>query len=215
MGLVVGLSVLGYIIGSVSISSLISKHWANVDILSFGSRNAGASNVGQLLGFKAMVVVGCLDLGKSAVSVFLLRHFGFSSEVILIFAAALIAGHCWSCFLRFKGGRGVASLTGVILGLSWFGVLAVGLSIASLGLIFGYRALFVALTLIGLPVIGLLFDKDPLELVCLVAILFVKRLTGNALVPQSPDGIIMGYLRRLIFDRDIASNADWIHGVKR
>ena len=215
MGVVVGLSILGYIIGSISLSSLLAKHFANVDILSFGSRNAGASNVGQLLGFKAMVIVGCLDLGKSAESVFALRYFGFSSGVILVFAASLIAGHCWSCFLRFKGGRGVASLTGVILGLSWFGVLSVGLSIASLGLIFGYRALFVALTLIGLPAIGLLFGKDPLELMCLVAILFVKRITGNALVPQSPDGIIMGYLRRLVFDRDIASNADWIQGFKR
>lgn len=215
MVLVCGLIAGGYLIGSISFSSLISRRFASADILSFGSRNAGASNVGQLLGFKAMLIVGCLDLSKSALYVAGLSYFDFSTDFLILFGCSVIAGHCWSCFLGFKGGRGIASLTGVILGLAWFSVLSGSLLIASVGLVLGYRPVFVAIALIGLPFIGFLLGHDPVGLVCLVSMIFVKRVTGNDLMPQFPDGLLRGYLRRVIFDRDIESNTDWVRRVNR
>lgn len=203
-------AVIGYLIGSLSFSNFAARRLANIDLLTFGSKNAGASNLGQLLGSKAMIVVGCLDLAKGAAT---LAVGGFSPlppEYLILLGCAVIAGHCWSCFLRFKGGRGIASLTGVILGLGWFGVLWSSLLIASVGLVFGNRPVYVALAVLSMPLTGWVFDKDFLGLGFLTAIVFMKRILGNNLTPESPDGILRGYLRRAVFDRDITSNEGWV-----
>jgi len=202
--------VIGYLIGSLSFSNWFATRFAKTDLLSFGSKNAGASNVGQLLGTKVMVVVGCLDLGKGAISLWVGRYLDLSTDCLVLLGSAVITGHCWSCFLHFRGGRGIASLTGVILGLGWFNVVGTSLLIASIGLICGNRPVFVALAVSGLPLLGLIFDKNPLGLTLLAAIIFVKRILGHTLIPESPDGMLRGYVRRMIFDRDVISNIGWI-----
>jgi len=202
--------VIGYLVGSISFSNMVAMHFAHTNLLKFGSKNAGASNVGQLLGMKAMVIVGCVDVSKCALSVGILRYVGVSTNYLVLLGCAVIAGHCWSCLLNFKGGRGVASLTGAILGLGWLDVFCASMSIAAVGVVIGNRPVFVALAVLALPFTALIFDKDPLSLASLGAIVFVKRILGNTLIPESSDGLFRGYLRRLVFDRDIVSNVGWI-----
>jgi len=203
--------VIGYLVGSVSFSSMAAMRFARTNLLKFGSKNAGASNVGQLLGMRAMVIVGCVDLSKGAIAVWGLRYLGVSTNYLVMLGCAIVVGHCWSCFLGFKGGRGIASLTGVILGLGWLDVFCVSILIAIVGVVVGNRPVFVALAVLALPFAALIFDKDPLGLASLAMIVFVKRIIANTLIPESPDGLLRGYLRRLVFDRDITSNVGWVH----
>jgi len=80
-----------------------------------GSGNVGATNVGRLLGWPYYLLALALDLGKGAVVASLALHWGLP----ISFAGLAVVGHDWSIFLRFSGGKGVATSLGVLAVLSW------------------------------------------------------------------------------------------------
>ena len=121
--LIVGM-ILAYLIGSFPTAFLFAKFLKGVDIRKVGSGNVGATNVyrsvGKLTGFAVLFI----DILKGAIPVFLfppILQLGFDSNPelprILIGSSAII-GHVWTVFLRFKGGKGVATTAGVLLALS-------------------------------------------------------------------------------------------------
>ena len=117
------LVVLAYLIGSISNAVWIGKLFYKVDVRDYGSRNAGANNVQRILGWKAALPVFLLDVGKGvlAVSLVFLTHFvpetnSFVGYQIGLGAAAVI-GHVFPIFARFRGGKGVATLAGVVLAI--------------------------------------------------------------------------------------------------
>ncbi|HHW27896.1 MAG TPA: glycerol-3-phosphate 1-O-acyltransferase PlsY [Firmicutes bacterium] len=113
--LTVLLCALAYLLGSVPFGFLAAK-MAGLDITKQGSGNTGATNVLRTLGPKYAVPVLALDLAKGAVSAYAgLRLTGMGTLGALLVGAAAVAGHNWSVFLRFRGGKGVASSAGVIL----------------------------------------------------------------------------------------------------
>jgi glycerol-3-phosphate acyltransferase PlsY len=122
--------ILAYLLGSVSFAVVASWIFRLPDPRTFGSMNPGATNVLRS-GNKAAAIFTLLgDSGKGWVAVVLAQHFvpvwGLDNEVIAAVALLVFLGHIWPVFLRFKGGRGVATAVGVVLGLNlWPGILAV------------------------------------------------------------------------------------------
>jgi len=150
--------VIGYLLGSIPFGLLISRRFAKVDIRNYGSGKIGSTNVLRTVGKKAALLALLLDGTKGAMAVlFAALIFGRNYLVVGNFglgllvaqclgALAAIAGHNWSIFLGFKGGRGVATFFGGLAALSpvvaLFGgqvfVIGVGLTrFASLGSIAG------------------------------------------------------------------------------
>lgn len=114
----------GYLVGSLSPAALVA-HSRHVDLRHSGSGNPGATNVARVLGIWWGVLVGVLDIAKGAVPAGL---FGLYAERAgLIAGLAAVAGHVSSPFLRGRGGKGVATAFGAVLGVApvWALVVAV------------------------------------------------------------------------------------------
>ncbi len=108
------IAVLGYFIGSIPNGLLIGKNIYNVDLRQFGSKNIGATNAFRTLGLWPAFWVFLTDAAKGVIAVYLSDFFVGTPIALLIGGIAAIVGHNWSIFLKFTGGRGVATGLGVI-----------------------------------------------------------------------------------------------------
>jgi glycerol-3-phosphate acyltransferase PlsY len=125
----VGVVILGYLLGSIPFGVLIGRMKAKVDVRQYGSGRMGATNVLRTAGGKAAALVGILDVLKGALAVVLaglivgkdflvVGGFGLGMLVAQVMAAlAAVAGHVWPIFVRFRGGRGVATFFGGLIAL--------------------------------------------------------------------------------------------------
>lgn len=113
-----GLLLIGYLIGSIPFSFLVAKT-QGVDLRTVGSGNTGASNVWRTLGFRYFVVALILDIFKGWLPAFL-AHSVFEVSALATIAVGLCAvvGHVYPIFLRFKGGKAVATTGGVLMGFA-------------------------------------------------------------------------------------------------
>jgi len=110
---------ISYISGSIPFGYIIGKLVKKIDIRDYGSGSIGATNTLRILGpfVASIVLIG--DIGKGYFSIYLSRLISHDSIFILTIAGlAVICGHDWSLFLKFKGGKGVATTFGVILALN-------------------------------------------------------------------------------------------------
>lgn len=150
-----------YLIGSLSPSFLICKYYYALDIRKYGSNNPGSTNVLRVVGPKAGLFVFLLDILKGLFVVTLADFLGGDSLALLC-GLAVVIGHNWSIFLKFKGGKGIATGLGVILGvapaISPF-VFLIGIGVIFL---FRYVSLGSIAAAISLPVLLYLFAY-PLE----------------------------------------------------
>jgi glycerol-3-phosphate acyltransferase PlsY len=108
----------GYIIGSLPTAFLMARFRKGVDIRDIGSRNMGAMNVFYKIGFAEGITVLIVDMGKGALAVaiaYLLRsQFEFPLLIQLLTGVAVILGHAFPVFLKFRGGKGGATCIGVL-----------------------------------------------------------------------------------------------------
>lgn len=105
---------ISYIIGSFSSSYVIGKTFNNMDIRNFGSGNAGATNAVRVMGKKLGIIIGVMDIVKGMLAVIIgLKLMGYNGG--LIAGVFVVIGHDWSLFLRFKGGKGIATSFGTLL----------------------------------------------------------------------------------------------------
>jgi glycerol-3-phosphate acyltransferase PlsY len=117
------LAIVAYLLGSIPSAVWISKKYYGIDIREHGSKNAGATNVLRVLGKRAALPVFAIDLSKGFVAVQLahLSTFMLGSESMFLFKIALVAavviGHIFPVFAGFRGGKGVATLAGSVLGV--------------------------------------------------------------------------------------------------
>jgi len=123
----VGMIIGAYLIGSVPTSVWIGKIFYDKDVREYGSGNAGATNTFRVLGTKPGLIVFFIDLLKGLLAVnliYLNPIFPQSSELFttmqLAFGIAAILGHIFPIYVGFRGGKGVATLFGAILGISFF-----------------------------------------------------------------------------------------------
>ncbi len=106
-----------YLIGSIPFGYLISRIW-NIDIRRYGSGNIGATNVLRTLGPIPGIIVFILDLLKGTAAIYLITRLTPRPELIILAGLAAILGHTYSIFLKFHGGRGMATSLGVLLGIA-------------------------------------------------------------------------------------------------
>jgi len=109
--------VLGYLLGAIPFGYLIPLWIKGVDIRSLGTGNPGTANVFRTVGLGAAIPVGVLDIGKGVAPVFLTRAAGLSEGWALAAGVAAVLGHCYSPYLRFQGGGGLAASIGTLLAL--------------------------------------------------------------------------------------------------
>jgi glycerol-3-phosphate acyltransferase PlsY len=108
-----------YFIGAIPTSYLAARVFRGIDLRDHGSRNLGATNVYRTLGWRYAIPVGLVDIAKGAVPVLLLAPQVSQSQLFaLACGIAAIVGHVFSVFVRFRGGKGVATAAGVMLGLA-------------------------------------------------------------------------------------------------
>jgi glycerol-3-phosphate acyltransferase PlsY len=113
----IGALAVGYVVGSISPGALIARYYAQLDITAFGSKSSGATNVARMLGKKYFFVIFALDFFKAFGYLALLGLLSVTHITQLCAAAFLVIGNSYSCFLGFKGGKGIATSVGIIL---WF-----------------------------------------------------------------------------------------------
>jgi acyl phosphate:glycerol-3-phosphate acyltransferase len=108
-----------YLLGAVPTSYLAARLFRGIDLREHGSRNLGATNLYRVLGWRYAVPVGLLDAAKGLVPVLVFAPRVSSSELFaLICGLVAVVGHVFSVFVGFKGGKGVATAAGVMLGLT-------------------------------------------------------------------------------------------------
>lgn len=115
---------LSYVVGATPTSFWVGRAVYGVDLREEGSGNLGATNVFRVLGWRAAIPVVLIDIAKGWIPVGLLAPLaGADFAWTLAFGAAAILGHMFSFWVRFKGGKGVATSAGVFLGLAPWAVL--------------------------------------------------------------------------------------------
>ena len=179
IGKFVAVILIGYLLGSIPFGVLVGKWWAKVDIRGYGSGRTGATNVLRVAGKKAAVLAAIFDLLKGLLAVvFAGLIFGGDYLVIggsglwwlarsaqVLAALAAMGGHKWPIFLKFKGGRSVATFFGGLFALclpaALFGaeILILGailtryVSLGSIAGTVGAFAILIPLTIInGFPI---------------------------------------------------------------
>ena len=110
--------VLAYLIGSVPFALLVARKWGAKDLRRVGSGNLGAANVLRASGVTAGVLVALLDVGKGVAGVFVAARLDGSNATPAVAGLAAIVGHIYPVWLRFRGGKGVATACGVFAALA-------------------------------------------------------------------------------------------------
>ncbi len=114
----------GYLLGSIPSGVWLGKVFRGIDIRKHGSRSIGATNVFRVLGARLAIAVLALDIAKGFLACYLASHLDLgdtvltSGELALIAGLAAILGHLFPVFAQFRGGKGVATLAGMLLFLT-------------------------------------------------------------------------------------------------
>jgi len=206
-------AIASYFLGAVPTAYIAARWLRGVDIRQKGSGQVGGTNAWHSVSRKVGVAVVVVDFSKGLVAVLLARVAGLDLFWQVIAALAAVSGHNWSVFLRFGGGRGIATMGGALALLAprevlvflAFGLVGIALRQAPLGMLFGVSSL---------PVTGLWF-REPLVLVlgCLgMAVLMIaKRVMPKRRWPEREWRRVFMY--RILFDRDVRSRKSWISGA--
>ncbi len=205
-----------YVWGSIPSAYLVGRHRKGVDLRDYGSGNVGASNLMALAGRKTGLLLGVFDsLGKGMLPVLLAKLLDQSFEVQMWVGIVSIVGHNWSPFIRFTGGRGVATTIGVVVGFfMWREVLLLTVVLGLLGrVVFNEFGFWTLVAMVLLPVLAFVFGQ-PAELVYFgigsAVLLMFKRLTANWEAPRGGYHPLMVLAYRALWDRDVPKRVQWV-----
>ena len=216
------LTVGAYLLGSIPTSYIAGRLIRGIDIRKHGSGVASASNVWHSVARWALFPVGLFDVFKGAIPVAIaypVLEFPFWAQGIVGLAA--IAGHNWSAFLRFSGGRGFATVVGVISILAPWELLVYNLVVFPLHAILKNAPLAMLITAVVIVPASIGLPEGPLVsipegsllrtwfLLGMLLILILKRLLAERPIPPGEWKRVMLY--RLLFDRDTRDRKAWIY----
>ncbi len=106
-----------YILGSISFGYLAGKLVTGIDIREYGSTSTGTTNTLRIIGVIPAIIVMILDIAKGIIAVLIAQLVANHGMYVLLSGLAVVAGHNWPLFLRFRGGRGSATIVGVLIAL--------------------------------------------------------------------------------------------------
>ena len=171
------LLITGYLLGSIPTAVWIGKFFYKIDVREYGSGNAGATNTFRVLGKKAGIPVLLIDVLKGYLAVNLAY---FSPYVVggnqfinleLVLGIASLVGHIFPLFASFRGGKGIATLLGIVLGVHLFGALICMAIFIIILIISGYVSLGSMLSAICFPIIVIFIFKSTVPSLIIFSIL--------------------------------------------
>jgi len=152
-----------YVLGATPTSYIAGKLGRGIDLREHGSRNLGATNVYRILGWKYAVPVALFDIAKGAIPIVLFSGWAGADErpwVPVALGGAAVLGHMFSPYVRFRGGKGVATAAGMFLALAPVAVL---LAIAVWGIclwLTGYVSVSSIVAVASVPLWVLLLQRN-------------------------------------------------------
>lgn len=183
---VIFLGIIAYVIGSIPSSIWIGKSYFGKDVRDFGSGNAGATNTFRVLGKRAGIIVLLLDILKGVTAASLILYMPSVSHgtdqyvnLQLLFGILAVVGHIFPVFENFNGGKGIATLFGMLIGIHYIlAVACVALFIIVL-LLTRYVSLSSILATISFPILTIyIFNRDePLFIAFGIAAAFMVVIT--------------------------------------
>ena len=203
--------VVAYLLGSFPTAYLAGRT-KGIDIRKLGSGTVGGSNVATVASRWWIFPVGIIDVGKGMLAVLLAKWLDVDITWQVIAGLLAIAGHNWSIFLGFVGGRGIGTSVGVLIvlfPLAFVVLLPVfGLMFLILNAPLAFLTCFTALPFIswgmGKPTVV------TLGFMGVFLLIVAKRLLGNKVKAESTEGWPRILLYRLFLDRDVRDKNDWI-----
>ena len=182
--------IIAFLAGSIPFGWIIAKLWGVEDLRKVGSSNVGATNVTRTAGKLAGALTFALDFAKG-----LLPMLYFSDAPIYVGLAA-VAGHCYSPFLSFRGGKGVSTTLGVLLAYNpWLGGAAIGVYVIGLSLtrVSALGSLFSMLTILAGAFLFAPQSIDKYAIAAIVAIVLTRhRENWNSLLKNTALAVITG-----------------------
>lgn len=179
--LIIGFALFGYLLGSVSTAIITCRLMGLPDPRSEGSRNPGATNVLRLGGKKAAAITLFGDMLKGLLPVLIALSLGMSDAVIATCGLAAFLGHLYPLYYGFQGGKGVATLLGVLLGMHWLlGLGTIGVWLA-MAFIFRYSSLSALVAATASPLLAWTITHSPIisASIALMAVLLIWRHRSN------------------------------------
>ncbi|MBI4536984.1 MAG: glycerol-3-phosphate 1-O-acyltransferase PlsY [candidate division NC10 bacterium] len=171
MGIELLLVVVAYLLGGIPFGILVSRLQGGVDLRRVGSGNIGATNVLRAVGKGAAALTLLGDIGKGTLAVGLGRWAGGSPELVAVIGLAAVLGHLFPPFAGFRGGKGVATTLGVVLGaMPPVGGLLLAVWLVA-ALLWRYSSLAALIAAAALPLLAWGLDGRP-PFVALGAMLF-------------------------------------------
>lgn len=181
---------LSYLLGSVSAAIIVCKLMQLPDPRTQGSGNPGATNVLRVGGKKAAAITLFADMLKGLVPVLAARHLELDTLTVALTGAAAFTGHLFPVFFGFKGGKGVATLLGILFGFSWWVGLATAFTWLIIAKVFKLSSLaaLIATALAPVYLFYLMVNAKPLIIVTIIMVIVLfwrhksnihKLLSGN------------------------------------
>nr|WP_255807283.1 glycerol-3-phosphate 1-O-acyltransferase PlsY [Cohnella mopanensis] len=174
--------VISYLLGSISFSILFARWLRKIDIRDHGSGNAGATNTLRVLGKGPAIAVFLLDIAKGSAAVLIGLWIGQNNDwVPVICGLAVIGGHNWPIYFRFKGGKGIASTVGALIVWAFLPTLIAGILAILIIVITRYVSLGSMIFAVCLPILFYFFDLEAPYIwgALVVAVLAVVRHRKN------------------------------------
>ena len=173
-------ALLAYLLGSIPFGLLLTRLAGLGDVRAIGSGNIGATNVLRTGNTKLALVTLVFDVGKGVAAVLIARHFGpYAADAAAI---SVVLGHMFPLWLKFKGGKGVATAAGVLLAYAWPVGLAGVLTWIVAAAIWRYSSLAALIAAVSMPVYAWLFglrEAEPMTVVLAVSLLVILRHRAN------------------------------------
>jgi len=152
---------LNYLLGSFPCGLIVGWIAKGVDIRKYGSGSIGATNVSRVAGFLPALIAGVGDALKGFLGAYLATRFLPNPYLWFVALFLLIIGHDWSIFLRFRGGKGVATTLGILFYLSWESAILCFLAWIIMASITHYSSLGSLSGALLMPIFLYLFGKPP------------------------------------------------------
>ena len=203
-----------YLWGGIPSAYMAGRFLKGIDIRTYGSGNVGASNVIEHIGLMKGFFLGIFDsVGKGTLVIIVAKLLDQSVPVQITVGLVAVVGHNWSPYIRFTGGRGIATLTGVMLGfLMWREMLFAAIMIGIVGkILMRDTALMAVVTLTLFPVLELLLGQIQFTYMFVAAtvIIILKRLLANWEIPDQSYPILSVVVNRILWDRDVPRGVNW------
>lgn len=174
--------IIGYLFGCINFAYIIGRFHDHIDIRNYGSGNSGTTNAIRVMGWKWGALTFLGDFLKAIVA-YVVVAFVFDSQIAAIYAGfGVVIGHNWPVFLKFKGGKGIASTVGLIFAVDYRAGLIVAIVMALIIYITRYVSVGSLLMAVAMPIIFYITKDGNLEFLAIGLILMgiaIARHNGN------------------------------------